>query len=128
MLEKAQKTWIVVDNTVAVPPRGVYSNVHTKLPTLTWRRGPNNTGIYTLRDMLCCNSCIIIIMSHFLCQRWYISGGVECFTGWHIPLAVLAVAVLALCVGLVPLAICAALNKVKFNDRSTFELCYAVTA
>ena len=27
-------------------------------------------------------------------QRWFVSGGIKCFTGWHIPLALLAIVVL----------------------------------
>ena len=58
-----------------------------------------------------CYDSVLQLFTVFI-QRWYVSGGVECFTGWHIPLAVLAVAVLALCVALVPLILLSAFDKV----------------
>ena len=39
---------------------------------------------------------------YFLLQRWYVSGDIQCFTGGHIPLALLAILMLALCVFLIP--------------------------
>ena len=35
-------------------------------------------------------------------QRWFVNGNIGCFTGWHIPLALLAIAVLAITVLLIP--------------------------
>ena len=35
-------------------------------------------------------------------QRWFVNGNIGCFTGWHIPLALLAIAVLAVTVLLIP--------------------------
>eukprot|EP00731_Ephydatia_muelleri_P010299 Em0005g885a len=35
---------------------------------------------------------------------WYINGNIQCFTGWHIPLAILAILILILCVAtIIPL-------------------------
>ena len=45
-------------------------------------------------------------MGSFHChnpQRWFVDGNIECFTGGHIPLSLLAIAVLVLTVTLVPL-------------------------
>ena len=39
----------------------------------------------------------------FYLQRWIVNGNIECFTGWHAPLALLAIAVLVVTVTLVPL-------------------------
>ena len=36
-------------------------------------------------------------------QRWFVNGNVRCFSGWHIPLALLAIAVLMVTVFFVPL-------------------------
>ena len=35
-------------------------------------------------------------------QRWFVNGSIGCFTGWHIPLALLAIAVLAITVLFIP--------------------------
>lgn len=44
-------------------------------------------------------------MPSFYFQRWFIDGEVHCFTGGHLPLALLAMAVLLLCFLLIPLTI-----------------------
>ena len=36
-------------------------------------------------------------------QRWYVNGNVECFSGGHIILGVLAIVVLIFCILLIPL-------------------------
>ena len=41
--------------------------------------------------------------AQFYLQRWIVSGNIECFTGWHAPLALLAIVVLVVTVALVPL-------------------------
>lgn len=41
------------------------------------------------------------------------NGDIECFTGWHIPLAVLAIAVLAFCTVIIPVVFIYAQGYVK---------------
>ena len=48
-------------------------------------------------------------------QRWFISGEVPCFTGPHLPLALLAMAVLFLCFLLIPLTIITSLDILKVH-------------
>lgn len=36
-------------------------------------------------------------------QRWFFSGNIYCFTGWHIPLSLLAIAALVVAALLIPL-------------------------
>ena len=50
------------------------------------------------------------LFGHYL-QRWFVSGNTVCFTGGHVPLALLAIAVLVVCVALVPLAGIVALHN-----------------
>lgn len=37
-------------------------------------------------------------------QRWFVDGETQCFTGGHLPLAVVAVIVLLICTGAIPFA------------------------
>lgn len=44
-----------------------------------------------------------VTLLHFM-QRWYVSGDVECFKGLHLPLALLAIAVVVACFLAIPFA------------------------
>ncbi len=44
-------------------------------------------------------------------QRWSVSGSVVCFSDGHIPLSLLAIAVLSISVGLIPLVVFISLGK-----------------
>jgi hypothetical protein len=46
---------------------------------------------------------VVTIVTLIPAQRWFVNGNIGCFTGWHIPLALLAIAVLVMAVLLVPL-------------------------
>lgn len=35
-------------------------------------------------------------------QRWYVNGDIRCFTGGHVPLAMFAILILALCLLIIP--------------------------
>ena len=39
----------------------------------------------------------------YLLQRWFVQGTLECFTGYHTPLAVCAIFVLLMCLMVIPL-------------------------
>ena len=54
----------------------------------------------------------------FLWQRWFINGEVSCFTGPHLPLALLAMAVLLLCFLLIPLTTIISLDILKVHTHS----------
>ena len=49
-------------------------------------------------------------------QRWYVCGDVECFKGYHLPLALLAIITLAFCVLIIPVTAAIALKKVGSRD------------
>ena len=53
-----------------------------------------------------------------LWQRWFINGEVPCFTGPHLPLALLAMAVLLLCFLLIPLTTIISLDILKVHTHS----------
>ena len=53
-----------------------------------------------------------------LWQRWFINGEVPCFTGPHLPLALLAMAVLLLCFLLIPLTTIISLDILKVHAHS----------
>ena len=46
-------------------------------------------------------------------QRWFPSGNIVCFTGGHIPLALLSIVILVLAVGLIPLSVAIVLGKLS---------------
>ena len=52
-----------------------------------------------------------------LWQRWFINGEVSCFTGPHLPLALLAMAVLLLCFLLIPLTTITSLDILKVHTQ-----------
>ena len=62
--------------------------------------------------------CVYVCVTSFLycthvIQRWYIDGTVECFTGSHLVLALLAMLVLTLCVILIIIVIVINTGKLK---------------
>ena len=56
-------------------------------------------------------------------QVWFINGDVECFTGGHTPLALLAMLVLLFCFLFIPLCCILAMLKVE-NLAKTIKLVY----
>ena len=50
-----------------------------------------------------------------LWQRWFINGEVPCFTGPHLPLALLAMAVLLVCFLLIPLTMIISLDILEVH-------------
>ena len=46
-------------------------------------------------------------------QRWFVDGSVKCFRGGHLPLALVAMAVLAMCVALTIIITAIVMKKLK---------------
>lgn len=46
-------------------------------------------------------------------QRWFLNGQVKCFTGGHLPLALLAILVLLVCLALIPLTAAVATERLR---------------
>jgi len=55
----------------------------------------------------------IIFTAHIHLQRWYIDGTVKCFTGGHLPLAIVAVLVLIFCVLIMVFVTAVVMEKIK---------------
>ena len=50
-----------------------------------------------------CNTSIMIILHTYIyTQRWIVNGNIQCFKGLHLVIAVVAIIILALCVGIIP--------------------------
>ena len=51
----------------------------------------------------------------FSLQRWYVDGSVRCFTGGHLPLAIMAILTLMICLLLIIFVTAVVLKKIKVS-------------
>lgn len=54
-------------------------------------------------------------------QRWFLDGEVQCFTGGHLLLSLLAVAVLVFCIALIPLTLLLTLKDFSVSATLWFK-------
>ena len=64
--------------------------------------------------------CVIYVHLVTVCsiQRWFVDGTVNCFTGGHLPLAIVAILILIFHMILVAFVIALILKKVKVSSYS----------
>ena len=83
-----------------------YALTHTHTYTFTHTHTHTHTHLHTHTHM----------HTHTLIQRWFIDANIKCFAyGGHAPLGLLAIAVLLICVLLIPTAVLFSLGKIQVN-------------
>ena len=53
----------------------------------------------------------------FIIQRWFVDGSVKCFTGGHLPLAIMAILILMLYMLLIVFVTAVVLKKIKVSHN-----------
>ena len=61
----------------------------------------------------CCYD--VLLLCIYMLQRWFVDGTVKCFTGGHLPLAIVAILILIVYVLLVTFVIALILKKIKVS-------------
>lgn len=59
----------------------------------------------------CTDSLTLYQCPRLIVQRWFVNGSVQCFSGWHVPLGLLAILILVLCFAVIPLTVIIVFHK-----------------
>ena len=102
-----------------------YKTIRTVLSHMISCNWDNPYLVNTTHQFLQC------IDLHINLQRWFVSGTIGCFTGGHIPLALLAIAGLLVALMLIPLVCLISqkqhLMRVRYTGISIESLCCMMT-